>query len=358
MPFKKNSPGCVCCASNIWARGFGAFDISNQYFTGRRTSDGFRYAVENGVDPNTILIIGANIEDKYWLVYNKVTEEIEQFNPLTRLNLGTLWNASSDIALEYTSILAADPGISSEFYYMPSWNVGYGIVTASNQGIPFSVDSSGNFLSGPHSIGNSFHLDKITCMSNGDLYVLSGISTADPDSYRYLRVSVYPASGGFSIFEFDEPLDRFVGSGTTSVQRYMDVNNIFCDGTQLYVYLYNGEQGNYDEGVYTLSTGGALAYDSSLIDISIDFENPQSTTTPKQALTIDTTIYTPSEERWQMAVTYATSDGFWAWLDKDFIQGKYMSHPMGIEAGTGVVRPHSHMLVVHPLDIEDYWDVL
>jgi hypothetical protein len=358
MPFKKNSPGCVCCARNIWARGSGGFDISNAYFTGEYTAEGFRYAVENGIDPNTVLIIGANIEDKYWLVYNKVTEDIQQFNPLTRLTLGTLWNSSSDIALEYTSILAADPGISSEFYYMPSWNVGYGIVTASSQGMPFSVDSSGNFLSGPHSISQDFHLDKITCMSNGDLYVLSGITTADPDSYRYLRVSVYPASGGFSIFDFDEPLDRFVGSGSTATRRYMEVNTIFCDGTQLYIYLYNGPDGAYDEGVYTLSTGGAIAYDSSLIEINLDFEDPESTASPKKGLYINTTIYTPSEERWQMAVTQGSFFGFWAWLDKDFIQGKYLRHAMGRETGPGTVRPHSHMLVIHPLDIEDYWDVL
>lgn len=368
MPFKKNSPGCLCCGNNVWAYGTGGFGtLSPFYWPEQRNTGGTQlYADNTGKDPSLYKIIGANIDDKYFLVFHIDTGEIRQFNPSDRTDIGVLWGAGTDVALYVADSQASSlsGNIAGEFYYSSTWEMGYAIFQDPNllsgqaAQASFSVDGTGTFIKGPYvvAVAGTYSLKDLTMKENGDLYLHGPDVFSIPYFYEGFYVNEdmeAPLLSANHTFKSVDPKNRPSGPQ----EQYFQVHSLFSDGLIQYVYLIpsTGSEDDFPEGIYTLSDSGVIDFVTAIGTIHDDLA-PDNANAYHPI--VQKCIYTPSQERWQMGVYNGEFNGWWAWVDLEFVPQKYLKHLMGQQFNTSLMYYNSHMLVIRPIDIEDYWDAM
>lgn len=362
MPFKKNSPGCVCCASGFTVGGPVFVSFIDAY---RFNNLGNITSVINmdSVFGTAVTPIGYDIERKYILAQKDSNREVWLYNVSNGSSAGKLWESTADIA--------TSDNHAQLICYIHSWGFAYGLTAddVANRDNVTVYDSDGNHFHGPYWIGSTsgagglpWNLSNFTITSNGDIYATGtqsgGLSNNDyrvspiVDGHHEKPIYVnddiaYPRGtiGGTNhTFKLSEP------SYTNRVnEAVLNVTCIFSDGTDVYLSVpsqSNGAGQSIEEGIYVIDQPGEKA--DRLCSHSEMTGDSNNVFRPLQ--------YNAAESRWEGGV-YANDPNtlgivqrmIWTSLEA----GKYL-----ILSVANFHLEDNLYGILQPLNIESTWDDL
>jgi hypothetical protein len=329
MPFKKNSPGCVCCIGHSEIDDLDTINYTNISRTGVETPAN----ASNAFPGDSANVFGVDIENKYILVYLSGSDEIWTLNPSTNLAVAKLWDTGRDA----TDINATGTII----HYIASWNVAYGLWRDSASTYSIVVfDSNGDYLHGPYTqfdattslFQRDWTLGDFTIKSNGDLYYFQ--TNGNNVEIRINNEITYPRAGAASI-TLDEPWRTAEG-----IIRYTPIA-IFSNGTNIYMQINGGSA--LARGVYEIDGVGNMT-----LVINSDEILPQNGY-------LNGLAYNNGQSRWEGEIIFDqdTNRINMGWIGLGEDESLLFRDFSALSASRNRAE-----LITAPLDIESYWDAL